>query len=565
MADTNTPRERMQLRDGILPKFPGRRSVTAAEKKIQAEGPGIRYVYRITTVVLAVVAFFTFVVISYVRITSIELTQASAAVRTEVNYLRLQLESYSKRADAFARCMDSVGVTQEQMEQKNPQDFALFTDPIGDVLEGYTLGQTGTVVIANGDVLEASDDERLPVGGSLQELLGEGAMVAVRESIVSHTMQHINLDSALSNAGCRYGYLMAGEQGDYTIVIVESENMVFHDRGITILREAVATFFVLLAVSLVVDRMLTVAVAGRVDKINAALEKVVSGDLNARVPCGGTREFRSLSKGINVTVDALEGWIGEAERRMEADLAAARKIQEGALPKQFPAFPEIDDVDLFASMDAAREVGGDFYDFFELDDHTVALLIADVSGKGIPGALFMMAAKNEIENRLRKGVGLKQAISEANAHLCANNEAGMFVTMWVATLDWQTGELVYVNAGHNFPLLRRGRGNKWEWLKKRCGLFLGTFETAKYREETLVLEPGDELLLYTDGVNEAFNVEEQEYGNDRLEAFLNRNTNLVPKYLVYALRADVTAWAKGAERSDDITILAIEYKAGEGQ
>ena len=218
-------------------------------------------------------------------------------------------------------------------------------------------------------------------------------------------------------------------------------------------------------------------------------------------------------------------------------------------------------VDLFASMDAARDVGGDFYDYFELDDHTVAFLIADVSGKGIPGALFMMAAKAEIQNYLSTGMGLANAIGAANKYLCDNNEAGMFVTVWAATLNWHTGLLTYVNAGHNFPLLRHGQGGSWEWLKQKCGLFLGTFDTAKYREMTITLEPGDELVLYTDGVNEAFNIYEEEYGNDRLEAFLTSHANERPQELAEGLRANVAAWAQGAEQSDDITILVLEYDA----
>ena len=308
-------------------------------------------------------------------------------------------------------------------------------------------------------------------------------------------------------------------------------------------------------------RLLNEVVVRPVGGANASLGKITRGDLDEMVAEVESVEFAELSAGINTTVDALKGLIDEAERRNERDLATARRIQEGALPRMYPAFPDVEAVDLYASMDAAKEVGGDFYDFFPIDDHTVAFLIADVSGKGIPGALFMMAAKTDIQNRLLAGMQVDGAIAAANAYLCANNDAGMFVTVWAATLDWETGLLTYVNAGHNFPLLRRGAGGEWEWLRKKCGLFLGTFETAKYRQETLVLGPGDELVLYTDGVNEAFNVAEEEYGNDRLHAWLADHTNERPEALVCGLRANVAAWAKGAEQSDDVTILAVEYKA----
>ncbi len=171
----------------------------------------------------------------------------------------------------------------------------------------------------------------------------------------------------------------------------------------------------------------------------------------------------------------------------------------------------------------------------------------------------MMAAKSELRNYLSTGMDVRDAVASANVSLCEKNEAGMFVTVWAAKLDWTTGELTYVNAGHNFPLVRRGLGGEWEWLKRKCGLFLGTFETAKYREETIVLRPGDELLLYTDGVNEAFSSNDEEYGNDRLEAFLDAHKDLHPRDLVRSLRSDVAAWAGGTEQSDDVTILALEF------
>jgi sigma-B regulation protein RsbU (phosphoserine phosphatase) len=172
-----------------------------------------------------------------------------------------------------------------------------------------------------------------------------------------------------------------------------------------------------------------------------------------------------------------------------------------------------------------------------------------------------VSAKTEIENYLATGMEPADVIASANRRLCANNDAGMFVTVWAATLDWQTGLVTYVNAGHNFPLVRRGRSGSWEWLKKRCGLFLGTFETAKYREEHVTLEKGDELFLYTDGVNEAFSVTEEQYGDDRLEEFLSAHADLHPHALVDAMRSELQAWAEGAEQSDDITMLSIEYGA----
>lgn len=343
------------------------------------------------------------------------------------------------------------------------------------------------------------------------------------------------------------------------IMMARPFSMIFERRSETMLWASLSTFVLMVGIYLLVSRLLRQNLIGPVDRTNASLAKIMGGDFDEQVSEVGSVEFAALSAGINSTVDSLKEYAAESARRIEQDLATARRIQIGALPKQFPAFPNVDAIDLYASMDAAKEVGGDFYDFLEVDERTVAFLIADVSGKGIPGALFMMAAKAEIQNHLSSGIAPAEAIARANQYLCAHNEAGMFVTVWAATLDWQTGLLTYVNAGHNFPLLRRGRDGSWEWLKKKCGLFLGTFETARYRQETLTLEPGDELLLYTDGVNEAFNVDEEEYGNARLEAFLADHADLNPKQVVTELRADVAAWAEGAEQSDDVTIMAVEF------
>ena len=354
-------------------------------------------------------------------------------------------------------------------------------------------------------------------------------------------------------------YYRVGSSERHAVLASVDGTDVFAHRTATIALNTLCYLVLFGAVYVLVSYLLDRVVVRGFKRTNEVLARITAGDLDQRVEEHGSEEFDAFSEGINTTVDALKNWIAEAERRMEQDLETGRAIQRGALPKTFPAFPQIDAFDLFASMDAAKEVGGDFYGFFLVDDNTLGFLIADVSGKGIPGALFMMTAKTQIERCMSAGLSLSEAVREANYGLCEGNDAGMFVTLWAATLNWKTGELTYVNAGHNYPLLRHGRGGSWEWLKKRNGLFLGTFATAKYTQSTLVLEPGDELILYTDGVNEAFSVDEEEYGNDRLESFLAAHNTLGPRELVESLRADVATWAEGAEQSDDITILCLEY------
>lgn len=292
-------------------------------------------------------------------------------------------------------------------------------------------------------------------------------------------------------------------------------------------------------------------------QVNGRLHQITSGDLSVEVDVRDSYEFASLSDDINRTVASLRDAIAAEAARIERDLLTARAIQTSALPQTFPPFPHVDAFDIYASMRAAREVGGDFYDFFLMDEHRLGFVIADVSDKGIPAALFMMSAKAQLSNYMQAGMSLSDAVQTANWQLCQGNDTEMFVTAWAGELDYENGELTYVNAGHNPPLLRHH--GTWQWLTKKCGPFLGGFDIATYRQETILLEPGDELLLYTDGVSEAFSPQNEEYGNDRLEAFLSANSSLHPRPLIDALFGELRTWAAGTAQSDDITMLALEY------
>ncbi len=419
----------------------------------------------------------------------------------------------------------------------------------------YSTSKGGLAIICKGsEIVSSSDDEYK--GSNLVEFFGVDPNTdqELRDLIFTGDLVPMQEEGTLGTT-----FLKVGTFEDYSVFVETPASSVFASRTTTILLNALCSLVLFTFVYLLASNLMDTMVVRSFIRTNRALARITGGDLNQRVEEHDTEEFDSLSDGINTTVDALKNWISEAEARVEQELATAREIQQDALPRTFPPFPEIKTFDIYASMNAAKEVGGDFYDFFPIDDTKIGFLIADVSGKGIPGALFMMKAKTQIENYMSSGIQLAEAIQTANHHLCEGNEAGMFVTVWAAVLDHTTGELTYVNAGHNFPLLRHGNGGEWEWLKKRCGLFLGTFDNAKYRQESIVLREGDELVLYTDGVNEAWNVNEEEFGNDRLEEFLSQHAEEHPRGLVRELRAEVARWATGAEQSDDITILALEY------
>lgn len=403
--------------------------------------------------------------------------------------------------------------------------------------------------------------------GMLVVLTSRGSFVGTREDIDFAYYDAERLNSAMGKAkegemfelnfhGEPYFGMYSATEGLRVLSLLPTSET-FTSRDLSVLVISFMEVLVFGAIFAAIYLLIKRVVVRSIWQVNGRLGQITNGDLTVQVDVRDSSEFASLSDDINDTVAALRDAIAAEAKRIERDLSTAKAIQESALPRTFPPFPEVKAFDIYASMNAAREVGGDFYDFFLIDDHTLGFLIADVSGKGIPASLFMMAAKTELAGYMKSGMPLNDAVRNANWDLCGSNEANMFVTVWAATLDYNTGELTYVNAGHNFPLLRHN--GTWTWLNKRCGLFLGTFETAKYRQETIQLDPRDQLVLYTDGVNEAFNPNEEEYGNERLERFLAAHANLSPRMLVDLLREDVRRWANGAEQSDDITIMCLEY------
>ena len=251
-------------------------------------------------------------------------------------------------------------------------------------------------------------------------------------------------------------------------------------------------------------------------------------------------------------VTSLQGYISREKERIEKDLAVARTIQLSSLP---PSCPDLPEWRLFAKMDAAREVGGDFFDFNVMPDGRVFFLIADVSGKGIPAAMFMMKAKTTIRACIFEEPTLADAIVAANDRLAENNDADMFVTAWFGLFDVKTGRLEYVNAGHNLPLVKRADGSV-EWIRGKRGLVLAAMGGAPYSVETIMLARGDSVFLYTDGVTEAMNRAGELYGEDRLAKALA----ISGERFVHDIRRDVDAFVSGAEQSDDITMLAFDYK-----
>ena len=331
--------------------------------------------------------------------------------------------------------------------------------------------------------------------------------------------------------------------------------------GVTIL---LAILFILLvnhSIVLPINR-LAAAASSFVDEKNAE-EKGPSGISQLNIHTGDEIEalYKAVKK-MEIDIDQFIVHISKitAEKeRIGAELNVATQIQADMLPRIFPAFPERKEFDIYATMNPAKEVGGDFYDFFLIDEDHLAVVIADVSGKGVPAALFMVIAKTLIKNHAQNRETPGSVFTQTNAQLCEGNDAGLFVTAWMGVLEISTGKFVYVNAGHNPPLLKHAGGG-YEWLKSRPGFVLAGMEGIRYRENSLQMEPGDCLYLYTDGVTEATNEKQELFGEIRLQTVLNETPDLPVDRLLQKVKQSIDTFAGEAEQFDDITMLGLEYK-----
>ena len=274
---------------------------------------------------------------------------------------------------------------------------------------------------------------------------------------------------------------------------------------------------------------------------------------------GVTTQYASMTVSIVLIYGVL---FAEREKTLastEMELDVATRIQASMLPNTFPFMPERTEFDLYASMDPAKEVGGDFYDFFMVDDDRLALVIADVSGKGIPAALFMMASKILIKNCIMTGKSPGEVLRTVNNQICENNQEEMFVTVWLGILDLRDGTLLTANAGHEYPVYQSSGGD-FALHKTKHSFVVGGMKGVKYKELEMRMEPGSKLFVYTDGVPEAENSSEVQYGYDRFLAVLNKNKDSDPRQLLTAVDEDVQKFVQNQSQFDDFTMLCIHYK-----
>ena len=496
-------------------------------------------------------------------------------VSTHNDFLNYDMRGGEQSAE-FLVLLD--GVTKEYVQSYQPTS----SDPtISRKYAGVVLSGGGFVQVAYDAERFQKDIDDVVIGVTRNRHIGEsGALIIVGEdwNIVSDrhgnegrnlNITGIYIDRSTMPENKTFEAVVYGKQafcsyifseGYYIVAVMPLEEAMF-SRDISVYITVFMEFVVFGMLFIVVYFLIKKLVVDNMVKINKSLAMITGGNLDTVVNVRTNEEFASLSDDINSTVVTLKHYIAEAAARIDRELEFARSIQHSAIPSVFPPYPGHSEFDIYATMDTAKEVGGDFYDFYFVGENRLGFLIADVSGKGIPAAMFMMTAKTIIKGYAESGKPVDEVFTTANEKLCESNDAGMFVTAWMGVLDTVTGKVEFANAGHNPPLVRHAGGG-FEYLRSKPCFILAGMDGIKYRKNEFTLAPGDEIYLYTDGVTEATDSENNLYGEERLLALLNSMGDLSGEEICRAVKADIDAFVGDAPQFDDITMLYLKYNGG---
>ncbi len=499
-------------------------------------------------------------------------------VSTHNDFLNYDMRGGEQSAE-FLVLLD--GVTKEYVQSYQPTS----SDPtISRKYAGVVLSGGGFVQVAYDAERFQKDIDDVVIGVTRNRHIGEsGALIIVGEdwNIVSDrhgnegrnlNVTGIYIDRSTMPENKTFEAVVYGKQafcsyilseGYYIVAVMPLEEAMF-SRDISVYITVFMEFVVFGMLFIVVYFLIKKLVVDNMVKINKSLAMITGGNLDTVVNVRTNEEFASLSDDINSTVVTLKHYIAEAAARIDRELEFARSIQHSAIPSVFPPYPGHSEFDIYATMDTAKEVGGDFYDFYFVGENRLGFLIADVSGKGIPAAMFMMTAKTIIKGYAESGKPVDEVFTTANEKLCESNDAGMFVTAWMGVLDTVTGKVEFANAGHNPPLVRHAGGG-FEYLRSKPCFILAGMDGIKYRKNEFTLAPGDEIYLYTDGVTEATDSENNLYGEERLLALLNSMGDLSGEEICRAVKADMDAFVGDAPQFDDITMLYLKYNGGDAK
>ena len=481
-----------------------------------------------------------------------------------VDILKVQnsfVQEYSPRGkdESVWRKYAAVNLTDDgfiQVGYDAEQFHEMLNEFVIDVTKNRHVGTSGFVAVLDEKLCMVIDND---YAGKHVSSIGIDPPEEMIQGQTATALYNADVVDGISNLSAEYMYVFKFVEGYCLIAAMPVDEAMFM-RDASMLTSVFMQVIIFATLFVFIYLLIKRVIINNLKKINDTLAQITDGDLSVTVNVRSNVEFASLSDDINSTVATLKRYIAEAAARIDKELEYAKQIQLSALPTNFP---NNEDFGIYAQMIAAKEVGGDFYDFYKLSDTTVAFLAADVSGKGIPAAMFMMTAKTIIKDLAESGMAVNDIFTKANEKLCENNESGMFVTAWMGILDLTTGNVQFANAGHNPPLLKRADGS-FEYLKTRAGFVLAGMEGIRYRVGEITLNEGDRLFLYTDGVPEATNADNKLYGEDRLLSFMNQNASMEATKLLPALKANIDEFVGEAPQFDDITMLMFDYKPKKG-
>lgn len=443
-----------------------------------------------------------------------------------------------------------------QIGYNREQFHSILNEFVVDVTKNRRVGSAGFIAVCDEDLNLITDDA---MNGFPVTSIGINPTKEMKKGMSSSAIHEATIVNKATNYSERYLYVYSFVEGYCIIAAIPKEEAMFM-RDASFYNSVFMQVLIFTTMFLFIYLLIKKVIINNLTKINNSLGKITAGDLNVVVDVRTNKEFVTLSDDINSTVDRLKEYIAEAAARIDKELEYAKQIQLSVLPTNFPTS---ENYEVNANMIAAKEIGGDFYDFYKINDNTVAFLIADVSGKGIPAAMFMMTAKTIIKDLAESGIEVNDIFTRANEKLCETNDSGMFVTAWMGIMDLNTGILKYANAGHNPPLLLRA-GGEFEYLKSRAGFVLAGMEGMKYRVNELTLGANDRIFLYTDGVTEATDAKSELYGEDRLLEFMNKNKDVDVFSLLPMLKANIDEFVAEAPQFDDITMLIFDYNPKKG-
>ena len=410
--------------------------------------------------------------------------------------------------------------------------------------------------ISSGEEMKIGSDEYKEAYRSLYDGEKEFAVV-IRDNGVSSTGDHITALVPIKNSGgAVQSILCAQVQMDE----LDAERIIF------LKRTAQAVLIHLILIIFIGGQYLNLKLLKPLIALNQGVQEISGGNLNKKLEIRTGDELQNLAENFNTMTDELKAQMNNLKKvtaekeRIATELDVATKIQKSMLPKNFSVDAR---AEIFATMTPAKEVGGDLYDCYKIDENNLFVTVADVSGKGVPAALFMVAAITNLRNftaALKNPDDLKTAIESTSNKLCANNDGGLFVTAFSGVLNLTTGKFIYVNAGHNPPLVRR-RGKNFEELSQELNFVLGGWEDWNYIQQEIQLEAGDTIFMYTDGITEAVDVSGQMYSLERLKDFLNGlDENLSAEKILREVQNSLQEFSNDAEQADDITMLVVKFE-----